>query len=105
MDMEMNEIGMFHGLKYAFEVGGLRFVLLSQDLRQNLLTYSSPPLTSNLIPQTMFLLPPTSNLTPRTFSLPFNGAGWFGADIIDDPVDTSHLINDPVGNMLQDPVR
>jgi hypothetical protein len=48
MDMEMDEVGMFHDFKYPFEVGGLRIVPLSQDLRQNLSSYSSPPLTSNL---------------------------------------------------------
>ena len=36
MDMKMDEIGMFHGFKFPFEVEGLRIVLLSQDLRQNL---------------------------------------------------------------------
>ena len=44
--------------------------------------------------------PPTSSLVPPSSLFPFDRTGRLGTDIIDDPVDTLHFIDNPVGEVF-----
>ncbi len=98
MEMEMDEIRWFHNNKKKGILGSWNIGILGQEKNFSLFSQYS-------------IIPSLHYSGTILYSFPLDRAGRFGTDIINDPVDPLHLVDNSIGKMLQnfigqpDPIR